>query len=46
MTKRMGALLLTLLLTVSLALTACGSKQEPKEALKTVCSQCFQINVV
>ncbi|MBR2566896.1 MAG: hypothetical protein IKE29_20085 [Paenibacillus sp.] len=43
MTKRMGALLLTLLLTVSLALTACGSKQEPKEALKTAAANASKL---
>lgn len=43
MTKRMGALLLTLLLTVSLALTACSSKQEPKEALKTAAANASKL---
>ncbi|WP_408893412.1 hypothetical protein [Paenibacillus taichungensis] len=43
MTKRMGALLLTLLLTVSMALTACSSKQEPKEALKTAAANASKL---
>ncbi|MCG7380904.1 hypothetical protein MH215_28385 [Paenibacillus sp. ACRSA] len=43
MKKRMGALLLTMLLTVSMALTACGTKQEPKEALKTAASNASKL---